>query len=82
MRTQIMIHGARPEVHRSAGHVWLTVPLGPAAGPSEPAPTVTLFFDTPGIAVDVALELGVQAEIATRLLALDRAPAASQEVPA
>jgi hypothetical protein len=82
MRSEITVHGARPVVHRAGVTLWLSVPLADPAGTFDPSPTLTVFFEGPMTAAALGRELVGQAELAMRLLAIERAaePDRPQEV--
>lgn len=72
MRTEIMVHGARPVAHRSGASLWLTVHLAAPPIPLESAPTATLFFDEPETALALGHELVRQAQLAEQHVAIER----------
>jgi hypothetical protein len=76
MRTEIMIHGARPTLHRAGATLWLSLSLtAPSANPTAPSATLTLFFDHPDDVTALGQTLIAQAEVARQLLTLEAAAA-------
>jgi hypothetical protein len=72
MRTEIMIHGARPTLHRAGATLWLSLNLtAPSANPTEPSASLTLFFDQPDDVAALGQTLIAQAEVARRVLMLE-----------
>jgi hypothetical protein len=69
MRTEIIIHGAQPTLHRAGATIWLSFNL--MTSTTEPSATLTLFFDRPDDVVALGQTLMAQAEMAKQLLILE-----------